>query len=195
MATAGKALVMLHGRGSSASDILSLAPHLSVEGFALLAPRATGNTWYPYSFLAPVEQNEPWLSSAIAVLKDLTDEIVAAGIDRRRIYLLGFSQGACLTLEFSARHAAAFGGIVAFTGGLIGDTIHAANYTGDFQQTPVFISGGDPDPHVPVVRVHDSSERLRKMNAAVVEKIYPGRPHTISADEIRIVNEQVFGSA
>lgn len=193
LAEAKKALVMVHGRGSSANDILSLAPHLSVRDFALAAPQATGNTWYPYSFMAPAVQNEPWLSSAIAVLRELVDEIVAGGIPARNIYLLGFSQGACLTLEFSARYAEPFGGIVAFTGGLIGKSIQTENYQGDFQRTPVFMGSGDPDPHVPVSRVNESSEILRKMNATVTEKIYPGRPHTISADEIRIANEWVFG--
>ncbi len=194
LAAADKALVMLHGRGSNAEDILSLAGHLSVDGFALLAPQATNDTWYPYSFMAPAPQNEPWLSSAIALLKELVDEVVAGGIPAQNIYLLGFSQGACLTLEFAARYATAFGGIAAFTGGLIGETIRMENYRGDFQQTPVFIGSGDPDLHVPVERVHASSEIFRKMNASVTEKIYAGRPHTISADEIRIADALVFGA-
>ncbi len=163
LAEAEKALVMVHGRGSSANDILSLAPHLAVSDFALAAPQATGNTWYPYSFMAPAVQNEPWLSSAITVLRELVDEIVAGGIPARNIYLLGFSQGACLTLEFSARYAQPFGGIVAFTGGLIGESIQTENYQGDFQRTPVFMGSGDPDPHVPVSRVNESRDLLRKM--------------------------------
>lgn len=189
---AQKVLVMVHGRGANAEDILSLAPHLNVQGYTLLAPQATSNTWYPYSFLAPPFNNEPWLSSALDVLSDIVDDINDAGITKENIYFLGFSQGACLTLEFVTRNATKYGGVAAFTGGLIGDKIYADNYSGDFQQTPVFIGTSDPDPHVPVTRVQESSEVLKKMNADVNVKVYFNMGHTISDDEISEVNNTIF---
>jgi phospholipase/carboxylesterase len=189
---AKKVLIMIHGRGGRAEDILSLSNFLNVKDFALLAPQARDNTWYPYSFLAPVSQNEPWLSSALALVKETLDEIIAEGISSENVYLLGFSQGACLTLEFAARNATKFGGIVAFTGGLIGDRIDRSNYVGDFKSTSVFIGSSNPDPHVPVARVDESVEALKDMNADVIEKIYNGMGHTISEDEIELANELVF---
>jgi phospholipase/carboxylesterase len=147
---ASKALIMVHGRGASAADILSLAHYLSVPDFALIAPQATNSTWYPYSFLAPQKQNEPWLSSALTILKETTDDLIQQGITAENIYLLGFSQGACLTLEFAARNARKWGGVIAFTGGLIGDKVDRSNYTGNFAGTPVFIGSSNPDMHVPV---------------------------------------------
>lgn len=189
------ALVMLHGRGSNAQDIVSLTNHLEVQDFAILAPQATNNTWYPYSFLAPPEANEPWLSSAIAVISEIVNDIVEAGIRHQNIYFLGFSQGACLTLEFAARYATRYGGIVAFTGGLIGDRIYTENYTGDFSNTPVLIGTSDPDVHVPLARVYESAAVLRKMNAVVTENIYNHMGHTINEDEIVTANRLIFGNA
>jgi|SRR5690242_772357 phospholipase/carboxylesterase len=189
---AKKVLIMVHGRGGNARDILSLSGHLQVNDFALLAPEATSYTWYPFSFLAPPQQNEPWLSSALALLREIINDINANGISSENIYLLGFSQGACLTLEFAARNATRFGGVVAFTGGLIGDKIYADNYKGDFNGTPIFIGTSDPDPHVPVARVNDTVAILKKMNANVAVKIYPNMGHTISKDEIDTVNEIIF---
>jgi len=189
---ASKALIMIHGRGASAEDILTIAGHLNVKDFALLAPQATNNTWYPYSFMAPPVSNEPWLSSALAVVKEIVDELVAKGIAPNNIYFLGFSQGACLTLEFVTRHATRYGGIIAFTGGLIGDKLYPGNYKGDFAGTPVFIGTSDPDPHVPVERVNDSAALIEKMNASVTKKIYKNMGHTINQDEISTVNEIVF---
>src|SRR6188768_2554717 len=174
-----KVLIMLHGRGGSAEDILSLSSYLEVKDFSLMAPQATNNTWYPYSFLAPPPENEPWLSSALGVLKDLVDDIKSKGIPSSNIYFLAFSQGACLTLEFVARNATRYGGVVAFTGGLIGDTIYKENYTGDFAGTPVFIGTSDPDPHVPVDRVIASTGVLTEMHAEVTQKIYKNMGHTI----------------
>ena len=191
---ASKALIMVHGRGGSAEDILSLAGHLQVKDFALLAPQATGNTWYPYSFLAPPAQNEPHLSSALSLLKDLVKDLITEGINTENIYFLGFSQGACLTLEFVTRHATKYGGIAAFTGGLIGDTIYPGNYNGDFNGTPVFIGSANPDPHVPVERVYATTNILKSMNAAVTEKIYNNMGHTINEDEIELANKLVFKS-
>lgn len=190
---ASRALILVHGRGGSAEDILTLAPMLAVGGYALLAPQAAGNTWYPHSFLMPQEDNEPWLSGAIDVLAATVQEIMDAGITHDRIFFTGFSQGACLTLEFAARHAVRYGGIAAFTGGLIGDHVHRSNYTGDFAQTPVFIGSSDPDMHVPVKRVRETEAVYADLNAAIHIKIYPNMGHTISGDEISIANEMIFG--
>jgi phospholipase/carboxylesterase len=187
-----KVLVMLHGRGSSTDDILSLATYLDVADFTLLAPQATNHTWYPYSFLAPPAQNEPWLSSALNLVQEVLDDVYAQGVPAARVYFLGFSQGACLTLEFVARHADRYGGVVGFTGGLIGDRIYGENYRGDFQETPVFIGTSDPDPHVPVERVYATANILKNMQAAVTEKIYLNLGHTISRDEIELANRLVF---
>lgn len=189
---ATKALVMIHGRGGSAEDILGLANYLPVKDFALFAPQATNNTWYPYSFLAAPNDNEPWLSGALALVKDTVAEVEASGIKPGNIYFLGFSQGACLTLEFVTRNATRYGGVVAFTGGLIGDKIYDENYSGDFAGTPVFIGTSDPDPHVPVDRVNASADILTGMSAEVTKKIYKGMGHTISQDEINAVNEIIF---
>lgn len=189
---ANKVLIMIHGRGGSAQDILSLANHLQVKDFALRAPQATNSTWYPYSFMMPPAQNEPWLSSALVLLKEIVNDVIAQGIAMENIYFLGFSQGACLTLEFVTRNATKFGGVVAFTGGLIGDKMYKENYRGDFNGTPIFISTGNPDPHVPVERVHTTTKLLKEMNAAVTEKIYENRGHTTSQEEIDLANEVVF---
>ncbi len=189
---ASKALIMVHGRGGSAEDILSLAGHLEVKDFALMAPQATSHSWYPYSFLTLPAQNEPWLTSALDLLSDIVNDIVTKGISKENIYFLGFSQGACLTLEFVTRHATKYGGVVAFTGGLIGDKIYTENYSGDFSGTPFFIGTSDPDPHVPVERVNESAAILEKMNATFTKKIYQSMGHTISKDEISTVNKIIF---
>ena len=189
---AKKALVMIHGRGGSAEDILSLASHLDVKDFALLAPQATNNSWYPLSFLARPADNEPWLSSALTILSDTVSEIERNGISKENIYFLGFSQGACLTLEFVTRNAASYGGVVAFTGGLIGDKIYPENYKGDFANMPVFIGTSNPDPHVPVERVYATTNVLKQMNANVTEKVYDNMGHTINQDEIEKANSLIF---
>lgn len=189
---ADKVLIMIHGRGADASDILGLASHLNVSEYALLAPEATNNTWYPYSFMVEPDQNEPWLSSALNVLKEIVDEVTKQGVADENIYFLGFSQGACLTLEFVARHAKRYGGVVAFTGGLIGDKINPENYSGNLNGTPIFVGTGNPDPHVPIERVNESVSILKKMNANIHQKVYDGRPHTISQDEIDHANRIVF---
>ena len=193
LAAATRALIMVHGRGASAEDILSLADHLPVKDYALLAPEATGHSWYPYSFLAPPAQNQPWLGSALGLLGTVVDDILAAGIGKEKIFFLGFSQGASLTLEFSARKAERYGGVAAFTGGLIGDKIYTENYKGDFGGMPVFIGTGDHDPHVPLQRVQATTALLRGMHAVVTERVYPGRPHTILAEELAEAARVVFG--
>jgi phospholipase/carboxylesterase len=189
---ATKALVMLHGRGGSAEDILGLAQYLPVNDFALFAPQATNNTWYPYSFMAAPKDNEPWLSGALKVIGEVVADIQASGIKTENIYFLGFSQGACLTLEYVTRNANKYGGVVAFTGGLIGDQIYIQNYAGDFAGTPVFIGTSDPDPHVPVHRVLASTAILTDMHAQVTQKIYKNMGHTISQDELDQVRELIF---
>src|SRR5690554_5909889 len=157
---AKKALIMLHGRGSNAPDILSLAEYLDVKDFAILAPQATNNTWYPYSFMAKPKDNEPWLTSALDLVKEIIEEVKSYGIKAENIYFLGFSQGACLTLESVAWNAEKFGGVIAFTGGLIGDEINTENYEGDFAGTPIFISSGNPDPHIPEIGRASCRERV-----------------------------------
>lgn len=189
---AEKVLIMLHGRGADAADILSMAPNFNVKEFTLLAPTATNNTWYPQSFLSPPSLNEPWLSAGLDLLKEMVKEINEKGIAAENIYFLGFSQGACLTLEFVCRNAQKFGGIVAFTGGLIGDKIYTENYSGDFKGTPIFIGSSNPDMHVPVERVKATTSILTTMNAVVTEKIYPNMGHTVNQDEIDTANKLIF---
>ena len=181
------AIVMLHGRGANARDILGLADAIGVQDVACVAPDARSNTWYPYSFLAPIEQNEPWLSSALAFVARVHEQVRAAGIPPERTVLLGFSQGACLTLEFTARNPARYGGVAALTGGLIGPDGTPRDYAGSLEGTPIFIGSSDPDPHIPVQRVHESAEVLTRMGASVTTRIYPGMGHTVSDDEIRHV--------
>ena len=189
---AKKALIMIHGRGASSNDILSLARHLNVADFALVAPQAEGNTWYPYSFLAPTSQNEPSLSKSLKVISEVVKSVEENGISKENIYFLGFSQGACLALEFTARNASKYGGVIAFTGGLIGESISEKTYSGKFENTPIFIGTSDPDFHVPVERVNETEILLKKMGASVTKKIYENMGHTISQDEINLANELVF---
>jgi phospholipase/carboxylesterase len=189
---AKKALILIHGRGATAQDIIGLGNELNAKDFALVAPQATNYTWYPYSFLAPLKENEPWLSSAIKLLDDIVADVKKAGIEEKNIFFAGFSQGACLTLEYVTRNAKRWGGVAAFTGGLIGDKIYNENYKGDFGGTEIFIGTSDPDPHVPVQRVQESTRILSSMNANVTEKIYKGMGHTITMDEIATVNSVVF---
>lgn len=189
---AEKVLIMIHGRGGSAQDILNLSKHLNVNEYALLAPQATSGTWYPFSFISPVEQNEPWLSSAIETIEKTVQTVLNAGIKTENIYFFGFSQGACLTLEFLARNAQKYGGVVAIIGGLIGEEINRRNYKGDFEQTPVFLGTSNPDFHVPVERVYATSNILKEMNANVTEKVYLNFGHSINQEEIELANSIIF---
>ena len=190
---AEKALILLHGRGAGAHDILGLARHFVDSGFYIAAPQATNSSWYPYSFMAPESENEPWLSSAIDTVKNLLDTIKKQ-VENKNIYIMGFSQGACLTLEVATRFAQPYGGIAAFTGGLIGQKINTENYSGDFKNTPVFIGTGDNDMHVPLTRVEKSKTLMENLGAQVTLNVYPGRPHTIIADEIDTVKNLMFTS-
>ncbi len=189
VAQAKGALVMLHGRGGTAANIISLARELEAEGLAIYAPEATNNSWYPHSFMAPESQNQPALDSALDTISQLVEKIKADNISANRIYFMGFSQGACLTLEYIARNAQVYGGAVAFTGGLIGEELVTERYQGNFGNTPVLITTGNPDPHVPLHRVEESVELLEQLGAQVTLKVYPGRPHTITMPEIELANE------
>jgi phospholipase/carboxylesterase len=189
--TASKALILLHGRGGSAADILPLANHFNVEGFFIAAPQAPGNSWYPQSFMVEEHLNEPYLTNSIEKIKILIDEI-AQHIPKEQIYLMGFSQGACLSLEITSRFATKYGGVVAFSGGLIGKTLNEKKYSGNFEETKVFIGNSDVDPHIPIERTKESAKLMEKMGAAVTLKIYPGMGHIINNDEITTVNQLLF---
>ena len=194
LATAKKALVMLHGRGAQAEDILALADHLKIADFALAAPQAAGNTWYPYSFMAPIAENEPWLSSALAKVAAVVKVAVDGGVPLERIFVCGFSQGACLSSEFIARNPARYGGLVAFTGGLIGPADADLHHAGNLAGMPTLFSSGDPDPHVPWSRVLASAKEFTAMGAEVETQRYPGRPHTVLPQEIKAARELIFQS-
>jgi len=190
---AAAAMVMVHGRGATAESILELARELRHPDLAYLAPQAAGTTWYPYSFLAPLERNEPYLSSGLARLGEVLELLRSAGIPPERTILLGFSQGACLALEFAARNARRYGGVVGLSGGLIGPPGTPRSYAGSFAGTPVFLGCSDRDPHVPRERVDETAEVLRRMDANVTERIYPALGHTVNADELEQVRAMVAG--
>lgn len=187
LAEARAALVLLHGRGATAESILTLADELPAAGFAYLAPQAAGNTWYPNSFLAPIPSNEPYLSSALAAVGAALEQITAAGLPLERTILLGFSQGACLALEFAARNARRYGGVAGLSGGLIGPDGTPRDYAGSLAGTPVFLGCSDVDFHIPVARVHHSTAVLRDLGGDVTERIYPGMGHTVNQDELNVV--------
>jgi predicted esterase len=183
LATAHAAMLLVHGRGASAADIMTVGQELMHPNFAYLAPQAAGNAWYPNAFTAPIERNEPYFSSAIAVLEELLAKITAH-IPHERVILLGFSQGACLTLEFCARHARRYGGVVGFSGGLIGPDATPRDYPGTFDGTPVFIGCSDVDPHIAKARVLEAGQVMKRMGAVVTVTLYPNMAHTVNADEI-----------
>jgi predicted esterase len=188
LADATLAVVLLHGRGASAEDILGLAPAFDLPNVAYLAPQAAGHTWYPNSFLAPREANEPYLTSALTRIDTVVRSIQDAGIPRERIVLAGFSQGACLSTEFVATHPARYAALLAFTGGLIGPpgSIHQPGPSTVLAGTPALLLSGDPDPHVPFARVEESNQFLTALGASVEIHRYPGRPHTISHPELAL---------
>jgi predicted esterase len=189
LAMARAAVLMVHGRGGSAEDILSFASVLAQPGVAYLAPQAANYTWYPNSFLAPIESNEPYLSSALATLDGLVARITEAGVATERLLLLGFSQGACLTLEYTARHARRYGGVIGWSGGLIGPDGSPRDYPGRLDGAPVFLGCSDRDPHIPQARVELTAETLRGLGADVTMRIYPGMGHTVNEDEIAFTRE------
>lgn len=186
------AIIMLHGRGANAGGISHLAHELDLKQPAVLAPVATKSSWYPYSFLAPVADNQPALNSALHLISEIVQDILFAGLPLSAIFFLGFSQGACLALEYVARNPGRYGGVIALTGGLIGECIEPDRYQGDFEQTPVLITSGDPDPHVPLKRVQESAEIFGRLNARVTLKVFRGRPHTIQQEEIELANQLIL---
>ena len=192
------AMVMVHGRGATAESILTLVPAFDAEGFAFLAPQASGNTWYPNSFLAPIPGNEPGLSSGLAAIGDVIARIEKAGLKREKIMLLGFSQGACLSVEYAARHAARYGGVACLSGGLVGPDGTPRDYAGTFDQTPAFFGCSDVDAHIPAARVVETAAVLERMGARVTMKLYPGMGHLVNEDEIEQVSammQEVAGKA
>ena len=185
------AMIMVHGRGASAEDILSLTPELNQPGFAYLAPQAAGYAWYPNSFLAPIASNEPGLSSGLAVIASLLEKLAEAGIPPERTIILGFSQGACLSLEFAARNARRYGGLAGLSGGLIGPDGTPRDYPGSLDSTPVFLGCSDVDPHVPKKRVELSAEVLQRLGGNVTTRLYPRMGHTVNRDEIRQIQDMM----
>ena len=190
---AEKVLIMIHGRGGFAKDFIKLSEHLKIEDFAIVAPQAYNNSWYPLSFMAPEEQNQPWLDSAIDVLSILEKELNDKGIISENIYFFGFSQGACLTLEYTTRKAKKYGGIIAIIGGLIGDHINTGNYITNFAGTKIFLGTSDPDAHVPVERVKQTAEILENKNASVELRIHKDAGHVILPEELGVANNYIFG--
>jgi len=184
-------MIMVHGRGGSADDILGLASELPAPGFAFLAPQAAGHTWYPNRFLAPIESNEPGFSSALSVLADIEAGVLEAGVPPEAVFLLGFSQGACLVLEYAARNARRFGGVIGLSGGLIGPEGTPRDYPGSFLGTPVFMGCSDMDPHIPKERFQQSAEVLRGLGANVTARLYPNMGHTVNEDEIDAVRSMM----
>jgi phospholipase/carboxylesterase len=184
---AAGALILVHGRGATAQGILSLADELAQPGLACLAPQAAGNTWYPYSFLSPIASNEPYLSSALAAIRGVFESLSRAGISADRTLLLGFSQGACLALEFAARHARRYAGLAGLSGGLIGPDGTPRDYRGSLAGTPVFLGCSDIDPHIPKERVLHSAEVLQELGGDVTTRLYPHMGHTVNRDELDFV--------
>lgn len=187
------AAIFAHGRGASAEDILGLAPELAADDVAYLAPQAADRTWYPYSFLTLIPKNEPWLTSALGVLAKLVADLDGRGYGSERIVLLGFSQGACLSLEFAARNPRRYAAVVGFSGGLIGPPGTPRDYQGTLAGTPVFLGCSDIDAHIPLERVHETTSVLGRMGARVDERIYKGMGHTINADELGAVRGLLAG--
>jgi predicted esterase len=177
-------LLLIHGRGAEARGMLAIYQALGLDAVAALAPQAAGNTWYPHSFLEPVESNQPFLDSALARIASIIGELETRGVAAGRIALLGFSQGACLASEFVARHPRRYAAILALSGGLIGPPGTPRNYPGNLDHTPVFLGSADPDPHVPFARVQETEKVLARMGATVEIRRYPGMPHTINDDEL-----------
>ena len=195
LAEAQAAMVMVHGRGATAESILTLVPALARPQFAYLAPQAGGNTWYPYGFMSPISQNEPGISSGLQAIRDVLQQITAAGITPERTVLLGFSQGACLMLEFAARHARRYGGIAGLSGGLIGPDGTPRDYAGSLDGTPVFLGCSDVDAHIPQQRVELTARVLQALGGAVTMQLYPGMGHLVNDDEIVQVQAIMDGVA
>ena len=184
-------MIMVHGRGASAQDILSLAYEIDLPDTTYIAPQAKNNTWYPNSFLTPIEKNEPELSSGLSVIDSIAEMLLTKGFSSEQIYLLGFSQGACLSLEYAARNPRKYGGIFGLSGGLIGEVLNQNNYSGNFEGTEVFLGCSDVDPHIPLQRVNETEIIFKNLGASVTKRIYKGMPHTVNEDEIDFVKSTI----
>ena len=194
LASARLAVIMAHGRGAEAGDMIALAGALRVNDVAFLAPQAPDYSWYPYPFMSPIASNEPALTEALGVIGSLAAAAADAALGAEKVVLMGFSQGACLSLEFAARHARRYAAVIGLSGGLIGPPGTPRDYAGSLDQTPVFLGCSDVDPHIPVERVRESAEVFRRMGARVDERIYPGMGHTVNPDEIAAVRALLAGS-
>ncbi len=192
LSEAKKAAILIHGRGASAESILSLAEYLSLDDYALLAPEADSGSWYPYSFMAPDESNHSALAKSLQAIKEVWKQVIEAGISPENVVFIGFSQGACLSLEFAAQNAQKLGGVIAFTGGLIGERILEEKYSGDFEGTPVFIGSSEKDVHVPLYRIKESETLLSRTGAKVKLLIFKDSNHTIRKEEIDWVNGNIL---
>ena len=190
LASARAAMILLHGRGASAEDIMTIAAEIQRPGWAYLAPQAAGSAWYPNPFTAPLERNEPYLSAALDMLSNLVQRVEAT-VPAQRVVLLGFSQGACLTLEWAARHARRYGAVAGLSGGLIGPDGTPRDYPGSFDGTPAFLGCSDVDPYIGKERVIETSEVFQRMGARATLRLYPGLAHTVSAEEIAEVRALV----
>ena len=184
---ASSAIIAIHGRGADAADIINLAGEVAPPGVVILAPNAVGQTWYPYRFIEPIERNEPYLTSALNLIDRLFARLAEADISRSQVALLGFSQGACLALEYAARNAQRYGAVVGYSGGLIGPIGMTFAYPGSMDGTPVFLGCSDVDAHIPVGRVEETARVMTGLGAAVDLRIYPGMGHTVNRDEIQAV--------
>ena len=187
--------ILVHGRGATAESILSVADALDLPDVSYLAPQAAGRTWYPHSFLTPIEQNEPYLTSALAVLLALVADLERQGIASERMAFIGFSQGGCLSLEYVARHARRYAAVAGLSAGLIGPPGTPRDYSGTLADTPVFLGCSDTDSHIPLTRVHESVDVFRRLGARVDERIYPGMGHTINQDEIEAVRTMLVAGS
>ncbi|GHB40669.1 alpha/beta hydrolase [Mongoliitalea lutea] len=189
---ATKVAIMIHGRGGTAQSILSLNQVLNLDEFAQIAPQAPGNTWYPYSFMAPDQSNEPSFSQSIQTIHGIVQDLESKGFSSEQIYFIGFSQGACLALEYATQHAKKYGAVIAFTGGLIGENIRPEKYSGSFDGTPVFIGSGFKDPHVPVLRIEASEELIKQAAGDVKVLIFEDYDHTVRQEEMDWVNKNIL---
>lgn len=185
------AMILIHGRGASAQSMLMFAEEFNRKDIHYRALQASNHTWYPNSFLAPKEKNEPGISSGLQAIYDQVKILNSEGISTGRIILLGFSQGACLTTEFAARHPQRYGAVIGLSGGLIGNEVDPKNYSGSLEQTPVFLGCSDRDPHIPKERVDITEEVFQQLEANVTKRIYKGMGHTVNQDEIEYVNQLI----
>lgn len=191
--SADTTVIIIHGRGATAQSILQLATEFDRPNVAYLAPQAANFEWYPNSFLAPIEENQPGLSSGLSLIESILDDVREAEIGRQHTFLIGFSQGACLASEYVARHPHQYGGLAALSGGLIGEHIDESDYTGDLEETPIFLGCSDQDPHIPTQRVHDTAAVFEQLNGHVTTQLYPGLGHGINTDEIEHIARMLPG--